>query len=95
MLEAEFGIILSIFQGEVLSLCSSDQVDKTKGQLTVTRVGVCVRSVEGQLSSADITEIEDKRLLLGTGAIIMVLPEGATTSQPLSVSSLKCELYIR
>lgn len=70
----------------MLSQTSCDFTNKTGSPLSKYRLGVCVRSVEGQLKREDIKTMEKQRLLLGAGAIIMVLPTGASLSGSGSVS---------
>ena len=64
-----FYVFRLYLQTDVLSLYTRPLVDLWP----LTSVAVCVRAVTGVLSMDDVTQLEQKRSLLGTSAVIFVL----------------------
>lgn len=51
-------------------------------------LNVCVRTVQGLLDQDDISAVEEEMLLMGTSALLFVLPAGAQFNKAVYVSDL-------
>ncbi|XP_045166422.2 germinal-center associated nuclear protein-like isoform X2 [Mercenaria mercenaria] len=72
-------------KGHVLSLYKCHLADALASK--PVSLGVCVRTVEGQLDDDDIAAIEETSLYLGANALLFLLPAGALLSKLNSVKS--------
>ncbi|XP_041348525.1 germinal-center associated nuclear protein-like isoform X1 [Gigantopelta aegis] len=63
---------MSQYKGEVLCLYHKDVELQTRLSL---KLGVCVRTLIGTLHQKEVQTVKENRLLLGSSAIIFVLPE--------------------